>query len=173
MTQDSKTLLTKLRSNLRRLGTDLAIAGDEGEALTRVLLDDADVGWFGIEQEPDTKGEGLKTAGAKRVDFVVGWNGASILLDTKCQHHATDPDGSIIFKLEVSEVERLRKTGELFGLDVAVIFWSRVMTKEKFVIDRLGRLTDTATIRDSKTGKEKSALSARFHASEVCELTRD
>ena len=157
---------------MRRLGSDLKVAGDEGEALTRILLNGSDVGWFGVEQEAHTKGEGLKIAGAKRIDFVVGWNGASILLDSKCQHHAFEEDGSIIFKLEVSEVERLRKTGKMFGLDVAVIFWSRVTSKEMFVIDRLSRLTDEATIVDSKSGEKKAALSARFEANEVCELDR-
>lgn len=172
MSTDHTSMLAKLRSNLRRTGTDLLVAGAEGENLTRLLLNEAGLGWFWVEQEEDTKAKGLVTAKAKRTDFVIGWNGASVLLDSKCQNHDTAPDGSITFALEKAEIERLRNTGTLFGLDVIVIFWSRLTQKEKFVIDRLDRLTDPTTITDARTGKKKPALSATFAAAEIYELDR-
>jgi hypothetical protein len=155
----------ELISRLRRTSNCIKTSGDEAETLTRILLDFADVGWFHVQQQAGQKSETLSKNGAKRVDFVVGWNGSSLLLDTKCytplEKH---DDGSVTFGLTNTELAELAATGSIFGLPVAVVIWDRKHATEIYVIDLIDRFQTAATVLD-----EPGRL-ARFAAHEICHL---
>lgn len=154
-----------LKSRLRRTGDCIVTAGAEGETLTRILLDFVKVGWFEVSQEKGEKSEALTQAGAKRTDFVVGLDGASLLLDTKCYTPlCTGQDGSMTFGLTDSEREELRATGEMFGLPVAVIIWHRKHPKEIYVIETIDAFNVAGEVWGSP------GFSARFEQHDICHL---
>ncbi len=137
-------------------------AGDAGEDLTRRLLDLSNVTWFFVEQGRATKSQRLHKIGAKRIDVLVGFDGTSLLLDSKCQQPSErGPDGSLTFGLEEAEIAKLKATANEFGLDVAVIFWDRNTQAATYAIDFVSRLDQTVSING------KPGLATKFASGEI------
>jgi hypothetical protein len=127
----------EFRLELKRLHGSSIHAGEAGEELTRQALEKAGLPWFFIEQGKATKAAGLRTNRCKRVDFVVGWKGNCLLLDSKCFTPTHNPDGSVTFLMPLKEIDELRATGILFGLPVALIIWFRSGAQRRFVADEI------------------------------------
>ena len=157
MAGDMKTL----RAHLLRTSSTIEDAGEAGEQLTQRLLDDVGFSWYFVDQDAKTKSKRLTKSGAKRIDFVVAFEGVSLLLDAKCLKAHTRTDNSVTFALTVEEVESLNATAKEFGLKAAVIFWDRKAHDATYVIDFVERLKDPVFI------KEKNALAATFESSEI------
>lgn len=154
-----------LKSRLRRTGDCIVTSGAEGETLTQILLDFSDVGWFAVSQGKSEKSQTLRLAGAKRIDFVVGWNGNSLLLDTKCYSPLRiDEDGTMTYGLTDVELMELRATGEMFGMTVAVIIWHRKHPQEIYVIETIDAFQDEDVVFG------EPGRSTRFEQKDICHL---
>lgn len=105
---------------------DIEIAGMAGEFAASQVFDQAGVAWIDLGQSPTHHSAILKNLRAHRPDYIVSFNGGSVLIDVKTYTPLAHDGEGHRFGIVEQEWINLTEMQAVSGIKVGLLFWNKL-----------------------------------------------